>query len=309
MKRYERILVCIDRAQRDARMLTYAGAIARLAETKEIYVLHVSEEEGRAPSDPLAESAVEPEVTPESLAALVDEHFQGHGGESCRCEVVSGTPLMEVLRFAHDQDVDLIVVGRQFGQPGEADEEAVQARRITRKSACSVLVLPENYQIQADTILVPVRNSECSANALDVACGIAVATEATVIAYNVCQVYSGYTRVGTTLGEHQALLEQAAQRECDELLERVNTRSVQVKCECALDALGRPVPIILQAIADMSADLVVIGARGRSGAAGVLLGKVTEQLIRESPVPVLAVKKKGECLGILRALLTLGRGT
>ena len=49
----------------------------------------------------------------------------------------------------------------------------------------------------------------------------------------------------------------------------------------------------------------MIGARGRTGAAGVLLGTVTEQLIRKSPSPVLAVKKKGECLGVLRALLVV----
>ena len=49
----------------------------------------------------------------------------------------------------------------------------------------------------------------------------------------------------------------------------------------------------------------MIGARGRTGTAGVLLGTVTEQLIRKSPSPVLAVKKKGECLGVLRALLVI----
>lgn len=35
------------------------------------------------------------------------------------------------------------------------------------------------------------------------------------------------------------------------------------------------------------------------------MGSVREQLIQSSSVPVLAVKRKGECLGILRALLTL----
>lgn len=49
----------------------------------------------------------------------------------------------------------------------------------------------------------------------------------------------------------------------------------------------------------------MIGSRGRTGAAGVLLGRVTEQLIRKSTVPVLAAKKKGECIGVLRALLEL----
>ncbi len=64
-------------------------------------------------------------------------------------------------------------------------------------------------------------------------------------------------------------------------------------------------PVILEELGSRQDRAVVIGARGRTGAAGVLLGTVTEQLIRRSPSPVLAVKRKGECLGLLRALLVI----
>jgi nucleotide-binding universal stress UspA family protein len=305
MKQYERILVCIDKRKRDSHMLTYVQAIARLAESREIYLLHVSGDAAHEPERPLEEAAAPREITPETLCALVDEHLDAPWANRCLCEVVHGAPLLEVLRFAHDKDADLIVIGRHCGETDESDGEALLARRICRKATCSVLVLPEDCRAKSDTILVPVRDSACSANALEVACGIAAATNAAVIALNVYQVHTGYSRVGTTLEEHQALLETAAQRECDLLLKRVNAGSVDVQCRCAPDLRGKPVPVILETLGDVSADLVVIGARGRTGAAGVLLGTITEQLIRESPVPVLAVKKKGECLGIVRALLAL----
>jgi nucleotide-binding universal stress UspA family protein len=305
MKRYERILVCIDRPQRDARMLAYVQAIARLAESKQIHLLHVSDEKTPQPGEPLPEGSAEARITPETLRALAAEHLAECGEGVCRCHAVCRTPLLETLRFAHDQEIDLIVMGRHYGAASEADDEALLARRITRKATCSVLVLPEDYQIKGDTLLVPVRDSECSANALDVACGIATATDATVVTLNVFAVHSGYARVGKTLEEHQALLETAAEHECDLLLKRVDTRGAKVECRCMPDLHGKPVPVILEAVESASADLVVIGARGRTGAAGVLLGTITEQLIRSSPVPLLAVKKKGECLGILRALLTL----
>lgn len=306
MKRYERILVCIDRPERDSRMLAYVRTIARLAESKEIHLLHVSEEKARDSDEPSEQLSGAREITDETLRALAAEHFKSPGTYGCLCELVKGAPLLEVLRFAADKDIDLIVIGRHYGEEARADGEALLARRITRKATCSVLVLPEEHdRVKAGMILVPVRNSECSANAVDVACDIAAATKAAVTAFNVYQVHPGYSRVGTTLEEHQALLETAAQRECGKLLERVDTHGVEVLSKCAPDLRGKPVPIILEAVTTIPADLVVIGARGRTGAAGVLLGTVTEQLIRESPVPVLAVKKKGECLGILRALLTI----
>lgn len=307
MKRYQRILVCIDQPERDLRMLSYAWTVARLAESREIHLLHVSEDKARESEDLPHVSSMPDEVTRETLRALATEYIKEPAVQKCVCEVIHGSPLLEILRFAYEKDIDLIIVGRHYGEVADTDDDALQARRITRKATCSVLVLPEEHQIKADAILVPVRDSECSANALDVACGIAAATNATVIALNVYQVHAGYSRSGVTLQQHQVLLDEAAQRECGSLLKRVETRSLAVQCKCTPDLHGKPVQAFLESITSLSADLVVIGARGRTGAAGVLLGNVTEQLIRKSPVPVLAVKKKGECLGVLQALLSLSQ--
>ena len=46
---------------------------------------------------------------------------------------------------------------------------------------------------------------------------------------------------------------------------------------------------ILQQVGRLSADLVVLGTHGRSGFEHVLLGSVTEKVLRTSPVPVLTV--------------------
>ena len=54
---------------------------------------------------------------------------------------------------------------------------------------------------------------------------------------------------------------------------------------------------------DADTDLIVLGARGRSGdIAAILLGSVTEGLIRHMRQPLLAVKKKGAGLNIMEAL-------
>lgn len=302
MERYKRMLVCIDDSADDAPMLVYAGGRSRVAESREIHLLHVRPDSEPAPEDAPAGSPAPTELTSETLQALVAEHFKGHGRERLACEVICGSPLIEILRYAQEKDIDLIVMGRHCGRRGELGDEALLARRIARKATCSVLVLPEEYALQAEAIVVPVRNSECSVNALETACGIAATTGATVVALNVYAVHAGYARTGKTLEEHQELLETAATHECDKLIQRTDTHGVNVECKCVPDLQGKPVPVILEALGSGTGRAIVIGARGRSGAAGVLLGTVTEQLIRNSPSPVLAVKKKGECLGLLRAL-------
>ena len=264
MKRFERILVCIDRSVYDAPLLTYAGGRSRAAVSKEVHFLYVSDDTERIPSDTPEGSPPTTVLSREALQALVTEHFNGHGGEHLLCEVTHGSPLIEILRYAHEKDIDLIMMGRHCGRLVETDDEAVLARRITRKATCSVLVLPEVYKLQADAIVVPVRDSECSAKALEVACGIAAVTGATVTALNVYAVHGGYSRVGTTLEEHQALLEAAATRECDRLIKRTDTHGVNVECKCAPDLHGKPVPVILEELGSGQGQMVVIGARGRN---------------------------------------------
>ena len=305
MERYERILVCVDRSVYDAPMLRYAGGRSRAAGSKEVHFLHVLDDTKHNSHDTAETSPPLTDLNREALQALVTEHFSGHGQEHLLYEVIRGSPLIEILRYAHEKDVDLIMLGRHCGRRVETDDEALLARRITQKATCSVLVLPEEYRFQADAIVVPIRDSECSANALEVACGIAATTGATVTALNVFHVTCGHSRVGSTLEKHQALLEAAAMRDCARLIKRTDTHGVNVECKCMPDHRGKPVPVILEALGSGLGRAVVIGARGRTGAAGVLLGTVTEHLIRKSPSPVLAVKKKGECLGVLRALLVI----
>jgi len=304
MKRYKKMLVCLDGSRHDAPLVAYAGGRSQVAESEEIHFLHVVEE---APAPP--DEGGPAEVTSDTIAALVAERFSGHGGEKTAYEVVRGARLLESLRYAYEKDIDLIVLSRHYARKTDEDDEALLARRITRKATCSVLVLPEDYARQADELIVPVRDSDCSAQALEVACGVAEVTGARVTALNIFPVHGGYSRVGKTLEEHTALLKAAAERECDNLLERTDTHGVTVTCNCLPDMGDDPVGVILDVLGDGQGKAVVIGARGRSGAAGVLLGNVTEQLIRRAPSPVAAVKKKGEQVGIIQALLMLaGQG-
>lgn len=50
------------------------------------------------------------------------------------------------------------------------------------------------------------------------------------------------------------------------------------------------------------ADLLVVGSRGRSKTAAILLGTVTERIIEMCNVPILTVKKKGQGISIIDAI-------
>lgn len=54
-------------------------------------------------------------------------------------------------------------------------------------------------------------------------------------------------------------------------------------------AIGNATPEILRTCDDLPADLVVMGAHGRTGLARMLLGSVAEKVVRHAQVPVMTV--------------------
>ena len=57
--------------------------------------------------------------------------------------------------------------------------------------------------------------------------------------------------------------------------------------------VGRPFLEIIRYARESQVDLIVMGTHGRSGLTHVLLGSVTEKVVRKAPCPVLTVRAPG----------------
>jgi nucleotide-binding universal stress UspA family protein len=79
----------------------------------------------------------------------------------------------------------------------------------------------------------------------------------------------------------------AAKANLDELLQRVKERGIQADGEVVP---APPAIAILDSAEQLPADLVVMGTRGRTGLAHVLLGSVAERTVRMAPCPVLTLR-------------------
>ncbi|MFB6227549.1 MAG: universal stress protein [Halobacteriales archaeon] len=137
-----------------------------------------------------------------------------------------------------------------------------------------------------DTVLVPTDGSPSTARVLTHATELADRFDATLHGLYVLDlgdiglgIDAGVGRVGEALG---AMAEPA--------LERIAARGddAGIRTETATRE-GRPHEEIVDYVVEMGADVVVMGTHGRSGVERVLLGSVTERVVRLSPVPVLTV--------------------
>lgn len=302
MYRYRRLLVGLSLANQDGSSIRYAAMISRLAESEKITFLHVAStldipEELRAEYPDLIQP-VDASVR-QQMEKVVEKHFDGHPETRLEHEVVEGSPLLELLRRAKEDEIDLIVM-RKRREPAAS---GTLFEKLARKAPCSVLFVPEGSKAWFTSILVPVDFSENSADAMEVAVAFALASKG-IKEIHCLHAYSvpiGYYKTGKSYEEFGEIMKGHAEKNFQEFSKGIDLKGLSVNPLFRLE--NKPADGIEHAVKERENCLLIMGARGRRAAAGILLGSVAERLIKTTTVPLLAVKKKGTGMSILDALL------
>ncbi len=288
MHRYRHLMVGLPRTDADAGLIRYAAMVARLGTAGAVRFVHV------------LPSSASPLATPDhdrvlaELQAEVRPHFTGVPETAQVSYDVLQGPLMDrLLEHVAEKEVDLLLLGHRRSHPGRW----AIARRLAMKAPCSVWMVPEDSPPALLRILVPIDFSEPAADSMRVATSMArLSGHAECLALHVyfneaVATYEGYDQV--LRGEEAQAYRQ--------FIAPINCQGVQVT---PLFEEGVNVAHVIGRVADRhGVDLIVLATRGRSRSAAILLGSVTEEMIIETGVPLLAVKHFGARLGVLQALL------
>jgi universal stress protein A len=133
-------------------------------------------------------------------------------------------------------------------------------------------------------ILCPIDFSEHSLAALDVALKVAQQNDAALCLLNVVILPAGAAGFQPVPMEPYPGLEKERQ---DELVKLARERIPAAVRYETLVVNGDPADTVLRTARDVDADLIVMGTHGRKGLSRLVLGSVAEQVVRESPTPVL----------------------
>ena len=301
MYRYKKIMVCLNLDDSDKNLIQYAGILSNMAESDEIHFVYVSDTFD-VPDDI---KKIYPELAPPESAAeermkeIVEAHFRGHAGSKLIYRSLAGPLLGLSISYTKKEDIDLLIVGQRNEDESGYDS---LAEKLARKAFCSVLIIPEGTSPVLEKILVSVDFSDHSLNALDIGSAFAKAADLDQIyILNIYQVPSGHHKTGKTYEEFDRIMLANAKSKLRGTLAQADLKSVGI--EPFFNNSSNIVDGIHRFSQQLKADLIVVGARGRSGdIAAILLGSITEGLIRKSDKPLLAVKEKGEGLNILEAI-------
>ena len=218
------------------------------------------------------------------------------------CVMQHGSLVTELVRLAAQKGADLICIGRRPKE--EHDLLTDSAMNVLRKAVCSTFLVPAGVQPRYDSILIPIDFSEHSREALDVAVALATSSPgATITILHVYEVPTGYYKTGRKYEEFAYIMKKHAEQQWDEFSSGIDFHGVPwtIRFE-----LNENVSKLILAVADeINTQLIVMGSHGRTHLAGFLLGHVADSVGSKTSHPFLCVKRKGEVVNFLHALLQL----
>jgi nucleotide-binding universal stress UspA family protein len=306
MNTLKRIMVGLDLSEMDDTLIRYTAFLCSISEIERVYFIH-AEKSLDIPTEVL-ESMPNGMTADEKLRnSLLDKVGQYFGPDSpvqVDVQVVEGSPLKELLHWSKIKQIDLVLAGRKFHMRGSG----VLAQKLLRTGRVSVLFVPENVeQPRLNHIVVSVDFSEYSMMALDRMLHSALPRpEVRITCLHAYQVPTGYITLGISYEDFDERMKGFARDKFDQVLarfpelrDRATLRLVKQEDD---DDIGE---LVVVEAKRAKADLLVIGAKGKSAAALFVLGSVTEKILRHNDdIPMIVYKKEKEEIGFLDALLS-----
>ncbi len=298
MVEFKRILCPVDLSELSVRTLAYAGAIARWYDGH-LTALHVVP--SFTPMD--VRTGLEPVslVYPVSRDEVLEQLRQtvaaaGLGEGTVALTAEAGEAAATVVDQALVTHADLLVMGTHGRSGFDRFFLGSVAEKVLRKAPCPVLTVPPHApatppsEVALRTILCPVDFSPAALEAFGFALDLARRADASVVLVHAIEFLAEEEPLEAAhfnVPEFRSYLLEDARQRLESLVSaepRLNrgVRTVVV--------VGRAHHGILHIAADEGADLIVMGAQGRSGAALALFGSTTQQVVRGASCPVLTVR-------------------
>src|ERR1035441_7453332 len=136
-------------------------------------------------------------------------------------------------------------------------------------------------------ILVPTDHSINAHKAAKYAIAIAQKSGAKITFLNIYYLPT-YIKDAPTDPVSEEILKQEANDEMEIFKKEHLSENIVIEMNCVLK-VGNIVEQIVACANEINADLIVMGTKGASGVAGVLLGSNTQDVIEKTDIPVLAV--------------------
>jgi len=229
---------------------------------------------------------------PASLEKLVDAIRAALPDVSVDVRVEAGNPVVLLDRAQEELSPDLVVLGRPSDK-AEAMAWGAAGRNMVRHSRSCVLLIPEGWHPPVHGAVVGIDFSS-------------EASQALAVAARLFDQVTGVFQYNPALSGHPGMTEAEFAEDLEHNARTYFTRD--------LAPVAGATPVSLELVAESKAwralvdhagtsRVLVIGSRGLSPLAAMLLGSTAEHVAQSAQCPVFIVRKKGDVMGVIDGLV------
>lgn len=305
LSKFDRMMVALDLTEMDEHILKYASMVVETFGITKVYFIHITssfelpkemqEKYGdlMAPID---------ETLERGLHDAIEQHFTAQSQCEIHVNAFTGKVTEEILKLSKIKLIDLTLLGRK----SELHGSGLNAKKIAKSTPSSVIFVTENPPLQLKKVLVSIDYSEHSKMAFEIGIELQKKTKAKLYSNHVYRVPSGYHKTGKTYDEFAEIMLENTKKDCQKFFESMDVEHVDYENTYALDDDPHPADKIYKTGVEVGADIILLGSKGRSGLASILIGSVAEKLVTEgNKIPIFLVKKDKENFSFIEALLNV----
>lgn len=279
----KKIMVATDFSERSDRALRRATLLARQFGAGVTLVHVVDDDQPRRLVETEREDA-------ETLLGQMAETLRDSDGVACESRVVLASPFAGIAQAVDDVAPDILVIGPHRRQVLRDVFIGTTAERTIRSVGCPVLMVNAPPTRDYQHVMQTTDLSDGSREALErfPSLGLKGVRNTLLYVFDVpaLRLAFGHSLPKEQQAQHLADGEAEASRKLAQFLEAAEFGGVAPMVRH--EATTAPHEI-LEAAETGKADLIVLSTHGQTGLAKLFLGSVTEQVLRMSPVDVLAI--------------------
>ncbi len=299
MKRHKKIIIPLNADSNDPSLVSWASLISNLSDVEEVHFLHyIPKEDWKlmpSSAEPWSEERVDSELK-EKLNDTVTAHWTGPASTEINLHILEDKNILHLmLTTIADIEADLVILNRE-------SMGINLATRLIRKSTCSVLMLPESCDVAISKIIVPTDFSLHSLYATEIATAFAKALDLkTLYSYHSFNIGERSHKAMIPESELLKMSKNYATEEHERFYADYHEPGIKIDKH---NAFSHKASYGVSNYAEsIMADLIILSCRGSNSISEWLLGTIPENLLKESKVPVMAVKTKGTGANLLRTFL------
>ena len=246
----------------------------------------LSPETQRVVDESLADLRRQEWAAAETLTAQVADRLRAHD-LTVETQVCEGRPAAVILEQAGALAADLIVIGAKGLSAPDEFRLGATAHKLAHYADCPVLVVRPPGRVQLLSTVLATDGSPEAQRAAEFLCALSLPRWAEVTVVSVAEAKEG--------GCPALACRKPCAGPCSTLPKCARPRRQENLGACGAQVqsivrLGHPADEILSAAQEQDADLIVVGARGRTRAGPFRMGDVAQKVVKYASCSVLVVR-------------------